>query len=71
MSPSDQSTSRRRFLRFLTGSPLFAYGAVTSYAAEGPTAATKLPDPIASPKPQGAQIITLFPADKLLVANRY
>ncbi len=46
MSPFDQSTSRRRFLRFLAGSALFAYGAVTSYAGEGPTAATKLPDPI-------------------------
>lgn len=47
MPPCDPSTSRRRFLRFLAGSPLFASGAVASYAGEGPTAATKLPDPIA------------------------
>ena len=46
MPPLDQSTSRRRFLQFLTGSPLYAYGAVASYAGDGPTAATKLPDPI-------------------------
>ena len=47
MPPCDPSTSRRRFLQFLAGSPLFAYGAVAAYAGEGPTAATKLPDPIA------------------------
>ncbi|HYB72536.1 MAG TPA: alpha-hydroxy acid oxidase [Candidatus Sulfotelmatobacter sp.] len=46
MSPCDRSTSRRRFLQFLAASPLFAYGGVASHAAEGPKAATKLPDPI-------------------------
>lgn len=46
MPPLDQSTSRRRFLQFLAGSPLYAYGAVASYAGDGPPAATKLPDPI-------------------------
>jgi 4-hydroxymandelate oxidase len=42
----DQITSRRRFLHFLAASPLFAYGSFSAFAAEGPTAGTKLPDPI-------------------------
>jgi len=36
-------TSRRRFLQFLAGSPLFASGAISAYAAEIPS---KLPDPM-------------------------
>lgn len=42
--PIDQATSRRRFLQFLAGSPLFA--GLPAFAAEGPAAGTKLPDPI-------------------------
>jgi 4-hydroxymandelate oxidase len=42
----DQITSRRRFLQFLAASPLFAYGGLSAFAGEGPTAGTKLPDPI-------------------------
>jgi 4-hydroxymandelate oxidase len=39
----DQGTSRRRFLKFLAGSPLFAGGAVSASAGESPS---KLPDPM-------------------------
>ena len=42
----DQVTSRRRFLKFLAASPLFAYGGFSAFAGEGPTAGIKLPDPI-------------------------
>src|SRR5437764_14033917 len=42
----DQTTSRRRFLQFLATSPLFSYGGFSGFAGEGPTAGTKLPDPI-------------------------
>src|SRR6266480_6424982 len=42
----DQATSRRRFLQFLAASPLFAYGGFSAFAGEGPTAGTKLFDPI-------------------------
>src|SRR5436309_10775260 len=42
----DQATSRRRFLQFLAAGPLFAYGGFSAFAGEGPTAGTKLPDPI-------------------------
>ena len=38
--------SRRKFLQFLATSPVFASGALSSFAAEGPTAPDKLPDPI-------------------------
>ena len=44
MTPSIvRATSRRRFLQFLAGSPLFASGAIPAYAAETPS---KLPDPM-------------------------
>ena len=47
MSGSDvRAESRRRFLKFLSGSPLLAYPGLGGFAAEGPTAPTKLPDPI-------------------------
>ena len=46
MSSFDQTTSRRRFLQFLAASPLFAYGSFSAFAGEGPTAGTKLSDPI-------------------------
>src|SRR5258705_13329801 len=39
----DQATSRRRFLQFLAGSPLFA--GLPAFA-EGPAAGVRLPDPI-------------------------
>jgi 4-hydroxymandelate oxidase len=39
----DQATSRRHFLKFLAGSPLFAGGAVSALAGEAPS---KLPDPM-------------------------
>src|SRR5438874_6866404 len=42
----DQATSRRRFLQFLAASPLFAYGGFSAFTGEGPTAGTKLSDPI-------------------------
>src|SRR5499425_1227522 len=42
----DQATSRRRFLQFMAASPLFAYGGFSAFAGEGPTAGTKLSDPI-------------------------
>ena len=43
----DQAASRRRFLQFLAGSPLFAYGGFAAIAAETPQPGSKLPDPIA------------------------
>src|SRR5512132_2490900 len=46
MSSFDQATSRRRFLQFLAASPLFAYGGFSAFGGEGPTAGTKLSDPI-------------------------
>src|SRR6266508_1043742 len=42
----DQATSRRHFLKFLAGSPLFAYGGLSAFAGEGPTPGVKLPDPL-------------------------
>src|SRR5499426_860849 len=45
-SPIDPSASRRRFLQFLAGSPLYACGGLSAFAADGPTAPSKLPDPI-------------------------
>src|SRR5947209_4121179 len=45
MMSFDQATSRRRFLQFMAASPLFAYGGFSA-AGEGPTAGTKLSDPI-------------------------
>jgi isopentenyl diphosphate isomerase/L-lactate dehydrogenase-like FMN-dependent dehydrogenase len=41
--PIVRATSRRRFLQFLAGSPLFASGAISAYAAE---TSSKLPDPM-------------------------
>jgi 4-hydroxymandelate oxidase len=38
-----RATSRRRFLQFLAGSPLFASGAISAYATE---VTSKLPDPM-------------------------
>src|SRR3954470_18001767 len=41
-----QTESRRRFLEFLAGSPLLAWPALSGFAADGPLAPSKLPDPI-------------------------
>jgi 4-hydroxymandelate oxidase len=46
MSSQEQAIDRRRFLKFMAASPLFAYGGLNAFAGEGPTAGTKLPDPI-------------------------
>src|SRR5439155_1447490 len=47
MSASDiRSESRRRFLKFLSGSPLLAYPGLGTLAADGPTAPPRLSDPI-------------------------
>src|SRR3989441_2028031 len=40
------SKSRRRFLKFLSGSPLLAYSGLGTLAADGPTAPSRLSDPI-------------------------
>ena len=45
-SPIDPFTSRRRILQFLAGSPFYAYGGLSAFAADGPTAPARLPDPI-------------------------
>ena len=42
-SPIVLAASRRRFLQYLAGSPLFAPGAISAYAKEAPS---KLPDPM-------------------------
>jgi len=46
MSAIDPSASRRRFLQYLAASPLYAAGGFSAFAGEGPTAGSKLPDPI-------------------------
>jgi 4-hydroxymandelate oxidase len=43
MSFVDQATSRRQFLKFLSASPLFAYGGFPAFGQEIPS---KLPDPM-------------------------
>src|ERR671937_225469 len=43
---ADQAASRRRFLQFLAGSPLWAAAAVEAFAGEGIAPGTKLPDPL-------------------------
>ena len=45
-SAVDSSTSRRKFLQFLAGSPLVVYGGLEVFASDAPTPGTKLPDPI-------------------------
>jgi len=41
-----RTESRRRFLEFLAGSPLLAWPGLAGFAADGPLAPSKLPDPI-------------------------
>src|SRR5262249_61442058 len=43
---ADQAASRRKFLQFLAGSPLWAAGTVEAFAGEGFMPGTKLPDPL-------------------------
>ena len=45
--PFDQVASRRRFLKYLSASPLLASSGLAALAGEGPAAGVKLPDPIA------------------------
>lgn len=52
-SPIVQATSRRRFLHYLAGSPLFASGAISAYGMETPS---KLPDPMIWTSPGGELI---------------
>jgi 4-hydroxymandelate oxidase len=52
-SPIVRATSRRRFLQYLAGSPLFASGALSAYGNEAPS---KLPDPMIW-APAGAELI--------------
>src|SRR5690349_17327846 len=46
MSSHDRNIYRRRFLQFLAGSPLLAYGGLETLGADGPKAGVRLPDPI-------------------------
>lgn len=46
MSPFDRDIHRRRFLKFLAGSPLLATGGFEALAAEVARPGTRLPDPI-------------------------
>src|SRR3954464_15716556 len=47
MSESDvKAHSRRRFLQFLSSSPLLPYASLAAAAADGPLAPNRLPDPI-------------------------
>jgi len=43
---ADHAASRREFLQFLAGSPLWAAGALDAFAGEGLAPGTKLPDPL-------------------------
>src|SRR5262249_56271803 len=43
---ADQAASRRKFLQFLAGSPLWAAGALDAFAGEGPAPGSKLHDPL-------------------------
>src|SRR6202046_5885663 len=53
ISPIVLATSRRRFLQYLAGSPLFAWGAISAYGMEAPS---KLPDPMIWAPPGGELI---------------
>src|SRR5258708_25555318 len=52
-SPIVRAASRRRFLQYLAGSPLFASAALSAYGAETPS---KLPDPMIWAPAGGAPI---------------
>src|SRR5215217_4652109 len=59
----DQASSRRHFLKFLAGSPLFASGAVSALAGESPS---KLPDPMLW-APQNLEELIKSPKDAINV----
>ena len=44
--PSIAEQSRRKFLQFMTASPLFASGAMSTFAGDGPIAPPKPSDPV-------------------------
>src|SRR5947209_4206206 len=52
---AERAASRRKFLRFLAGSPLFAAGA--AFAGEGPMPRAKLPDPLMWAPMQAGELI--------------
>jgi isopentenyl diphosphate isomerase/L-lactate dehydrogenase-like FMN-dependent dehydrogenase len=54
---SDTSANRRRFLKWLSGSPLLAVPGIEAWAAEGLTPGSKLPDPIIWSATQLQQLI--------------
>jgi 4-hydroxymandelate oxidase len=54
MPSVDQTTSRRQFLKFLSASPLLAYGGLPAWGQEIPS---KLPDPMIWAPPHTLQII--------------
>jgi hypothetical protein len=64
-SPIVLAASRRRFLQYLAGSPLFAPGAISAYAKE---AASKLPDPMIWAQADGELIKS--PQDAINVFDR-
>src|SRR5438552_1768676 len=67
MSASDiRSESRRRFVKFLSGSPLLAYSGLGTLAADGPTAQPRLSDPILW-APHRTEDIIKSPADAINV----
>src|SRR3954464_7432099 len=45
-SADTKAESRRRFLKFLSGSPLLPYASLAAAAGDGPLAPNRLPDPI-------------------------
>src|ERR1700694_3525938 len=53
-SPIVRAASRRRFLQYLAGSPLFASGALAAYGMEAPS---KLPDPMIWAPPGSGELI--------------
>ncbi|PYN73214.1 MAG: alpha-hydroxy-acid oxidizing enzyme [Candidatus Rokuibacteriota bacterium] len=62
----DSSSSRRKFLQFLAGSPLLAYGGLDAFASEGPTPGTRLSDPIMW-APQRAEALIKSPNEAINV----
>src|SRR6266850_4592912 len=61
-----RTESRRRFLEFLAGSPLLAWPGLAGFAADGPLAPSKLPDPIMWP-PMRTEDLIASPKDALNV----
>src|SRR6266850_6381000 len=61
-----RTESRRRFLEFLAGSPLLAWPGLAGFAADGPLAPSKLPDPIMWP-PMRTEDLIASPKDAINV----